>query len=109
MKTAQTVAQNATSPATPVAFASTHEENVVMDPAASLQDTPVRSSFSLEEILRTGITVRVDAPKKDIKDHAVDVGKGAIAVAGGIGVAAGLYALGNFVIGLFDSSETTDI
>lgn len=69
--------------------------------------THAQQVVSLQELITSGIAIKVDAPKKTVIDHSIDAGKGALAVAGGIGVAAGCYALGKWIAGFFgeDTAE----
>jgi len=79
-------------------------ETVVIETGAQ---APTQQVVSLQEVLQAGVAIRIDAPKKALLDHAIDTGKSALAVAGGIGVAAGIYAVGKWVAGFFgeDAAE----
>lgn len=75
---------------------STSTENVVAPTAAPAQ------LFTLEEIIRCGIEVKT-APAT-WKGKAIEAATTGAGVAVGIGVAAGVYALGSLIAGMFGSS-----
>lgn len=89
--------------------------NFVVDPAApapaptAAAPTPTKPTTStenvvvpLEDILRAGIRIETTKHTKSMVEHATEVGKTAGGVALGIGIAAGAYALGAWMVSLFD-------
>jgi hypothetical protein len=77
----------------------------------STQQHAAEETFTLGQILaeRVKVTVALEAPgPKSLRDHAVDVGKGAASIAVAGGVLYGLYSIGCLVGGWISGDDTAN-